>query len=149
MATWFQSYYLVSPCLPPSHLRTSFLPRARQVTLFLLCLQCLSRWHVPSAMATMTWMWSVWRSAKICMYRCSKCSHLSPPAPKGPSPSYRSDCCKSWGTMPTPLPCRYWPPSPGQGFQGKLRGEAKEGKKRKGGPISAVCWSLSDPPDGC
>lgn len=25
MAIWFQSYYIVSPCLPMSHLRTSFL----------------------------------------------------------------------------------------------------------------------------
>lgn len=112
-------------------------------SLFLLCLQCLSCWHVPFAMAMMTWTWSVWHSAKICMYRCSKCSHLSPPAPRGPSQYYRSDCCKSWGTMPTPLPCRYWPPNPGQGFQGMLREEATEGKQSGGGDPYFFCLLTS------
>lgn len=60
-------------------------------------------------------------------------------SPQGPLTVLQERLLHKLGDNAYPFTLQVLTPSPGQGFQGRLRKEAKEGEQRKGVPVSSVC----------
>lgn len=129
MAALFLSYYIVSPCLPMSHLRPpfpfrpdSFVSPLSPLPAVFVMLTCAFRYgHDDLDVIGLTFR-------KDLYVQVQQVVPPEPSSPQGPLTVLQERLLHKLGENAYPFTLQVLTPSPGQGFQGKLREEAKAGE---------------------